>query len=63
MVKLDHILDRKMTRKEFLGTIGLGVVALFGLSSLMGILSGSEKTPQATGYGTNLYSGSSDEGA
>lgn len=62
MQKIDYILDRKMSRKEFLGVIGLGVITLLGLPTLMGILSGHDKH---TGLITNplLYGGGPYGGA
>jgi hypothetical protein len=39
MYTINQLMVRKMTRKQFLITLGMGIVGLFGFSSLMGILS------------------------
>jgi hypothetical protein len=57
MSKFDNILSRQLTRKEFLLTIGLAIVGIFGISSLLGVLSGSTKDPKARDYGSNTYGG------
>ena len=61
MQKLDHILYRKMSRKEFLGVIGLDVISLLGLPALIGILSGNDKHTSSTAapltYGNGSYGG------
>jgi hypothetical protein len=36
--KVDQLLAREMTRKQFLVTVGLGIVGIFGFSSLIGML-------------------------
>jgi hypothetical protein len=42
MSKLDQLMAREMTRRQFLITLGMGVVGLFGFSSLIGMLSHSD---------------------
>jgi hypothetical protein len=59
MTKFNEILDRSMTRKEFLKTLGLGALAFTGISSVLGILSGhSAKT--SAGYGSGSYGGTKE---
>jgi hypothetical protein len=59
--RFDHIIEKKMTRKEFLGTMGLGLMALLGISSVMAIFSGNSKQSQGSGaistYGISTYGG------
>ncbi len=53
--KVDKLLATPMTRKQFLGTLGLGVSALFGLSALVGVLSRNEKKDGTINYGQRDY--------
>ncbi|MBW4062070.1 hypothetical protein HJC99_05860 [Candidatus Saccharibacteria bacterium] len=56
MRKLDRLLAREMDRREFLVTVGLGIVSLFGLSALMGILSRNEpENGSLADYGMRDY--------
>ena len=55
MTKLEQILNTNMTRKQFLATLGIGVVSLFGLSSIMGLLSEGESKKISRGYGAGSY--------
>lgn len=58
MSVLDDILNRKLTRKEFLTTIALSGVSLLGVSSVAGILSGKTSLKTADkGFGLGLYGG------
>ena len=57
MSKLEQLLSKEMSRQQFLVTIGMAVVSLFGFSTLMGILTGNESktdTPPP-GYGHSNY--------
>ena len=36
--KVDQLMAREMTRKQFLVTVGLGIIGIFGFSSLIGLL-------------------------
>ena len=55
--KFEELLSKEMTRRQFLMTIGLGFVSLFGLSAMMGALTkeaaGVSQAP--TGYGARTY--------
>jgi hypothetical protein len=58
MSVLDDIVNRKLTRKEFLGTIFLSIMSLLGAGTVAGILSG--KGPQREAgdvFGSGLYGG------
>lgn len=61
---LDEVLRRKMDRRDFLKHIGVGVLALVGLSSAMRVLSpnarpGISQSQASTnyGYGSGAYGG------
>ncbi len=55
MSMFDGILDREVTRKEFLATLAVALVSLFGISSLLGILSGKSHQGSRPGYGQGDY--------
>jgi hypothetical protein len=60
MQKLNDLMQREMTRKEFLATMGFGVAAVFGFSSLIGLLTGKSnpfQQAQTMGYGGGAYGG------
>ncbi len=55
---IDTIAHKEMTRKEFLATVGVGLVSLTGLSSILKLLSGGKSTPHhavSSGYGSSPY--------
>lgn len=58
--QINQVLQRELTRKEFLKAIGLGIMALIGLSTLHRILSGQDlsnyhKPKSNMGYGSTPY--------
>ncbi len=55
MSKLDEILNQPMSRKKFIQTIGMGILALVGVSSLMGILTPNKSTENQNLYGRRNY--------
>ena len=56
--QLNNIMQREMTRKEFLATIGFGVASIFGFSTLIRLLTGKGGTQHASmGYGASAYGG------
>lgn len=61
MNKLNDLMQKEMTRKEFLATMGFGVATVFGLSSLIGLLTGKNNNPfqqqNTMGYGNGAYGG------
>lgn len=61
MKKVHELMQKEMTRGEFLATVGFGVATLFGLSTLIKFLTGKENPLQqngkALGYGSGAYGG------
>ncbi len=57
MPKLDTLLRKEMTREQFLLTLLGGVVSLFGVSALIGMLSKADppKPSESPGYGVQNY--------
>jgi hypothetical protein len=53
--KLEELLSKEMTRRQFLVTVALGFVSLFGLSALMGALTGTTPEQAMHGYGSRDY--------
>lgn len=54
--RFEEILNREVTRKEFIKLIFAGALALFGLPALLGILSGHDKHDDSLpGYGMHKY--------
>ncbi len=54
---IENLLQKEMSRKEFLSTVGFGVASVFGFSSVIKMLSGKNQPVQA-GYGSSAYGGS-----
>jgi hypothetical protein len=56
---LDVILQREMTRKEFLMTLGFGMASVLGFSTIIRLLTGrsveSRLHRSNRGYGSNPY--------
>jgi hypothetical protein len=60
MRQLENIMQKEMTRKEFLGTLGFGVASIFGLTSILRFVFGKGTTHNSNasfGYGSNIYGG------
>ena len=58
MIKVESILTQEMNRRQFLGVIGLGIITLFGIPTLLGVLSPDRKqenTNISSGYGASSY--------
>lgn len=56
--QLNSIMQKEMTRKEFLATVGFGVATLFGASTLIKLLTGKQVGQQSSmSYGSNVYGG------
>jgi hypothetical protein len=51
---LQSLMQKEMTRKEFLATIGLGVASVLGFSSLLKLL-GMRGHQSTEGYGARGY--------
>lgn len=54
---IDELMQREMTRKEFLSVIGFGIASLVGLSAILELLGKTKSEPQqhSNGYGSNAY--------
>jgi Trp operon repressor len=61
MVKLSDLMQKEMTRKEFLATLGFGVATIMGFSSLLQLLGKKnplqQQTASAHNYGGGVYGG------
>lgn len=55
MTKLDQLMSKEMTRRQFLVTVGFGLASLFGLSAMLGALTSSDKGDPSRGYGAGRY--------
>jgi hypothetical protein len=56
VLKLDNLLKKEVTRKQFITTVALGAVSLFGLSSVMGVLTQSDSSSNGeVDYGMQNY--------
>lgn len=62
--QLSSLMQKEMTRKQFLTTMGFGVVSIFGFSTVVQILTGKSFSPQyaSKGYGSTAYGGRSEQG-
>ena len=66
MKHLQPLLQKEMTRKEFMATLGFGMLSIMGLSTIMRLLTGTDPTAQldrhmntnkaSFGYGGGPYS-------
>jgi hypothetical protein len=60
---LDQLMQKEMTRKEFLTTLGFGLASLMGLSTIIHMLTGKSLTHNGVvrhtsfGYGGSVYGG------
>jgi hypothetical protein len=62
MQKINELMQKEMTRKEFLATMGFGVATIFGFSTLLGLLTGKsnpfqQQQASSMGYGGGPYGG------
>ena len=58
--QLENILQKDMSRKEFLATLGFGVASILGFSSIIKMLTGksaSHHMKMGMGYGSSAYGG------
>jgi hypothetical protein len=58
---IEALAQKEMTRKEFLLTVGFGILSIAGLSSLVKIFLGhhplTTSSQNSYGYGSNPYGG------
>ncbi len=60
---LETMMQKEMTRKEFLATLGFGVATVMGFGSLLKLLTGKHSAPPSSyGYGSSAYGGNKDRG-
>lgn len=57
MINIDELVNKEMTRKEFVATIMWGIASFVGIASLLGMMSrdSTVNRRQRPGYGENLY--------
>lgn len=58
---LSTLMDKEVTRKEFLGMSGLAIASVFGFGTLIKLLTGKSLSGRhlSSGYGSSPYGGSS----
>jgi hypothetical protein len=59
--RIDSLMQREMSRKEFLATLGFGAATLMGFSSILQMVTGKDFSNHGavtTGYGSSAYGGS-----
>ncbi len=54
--QIENLLQKRMDRKGFLKHVGIGVLALTGLTSVVKLLQGNQQQ-QNGGYGSSVYGG------
>jgi hypothetical protein len=56
---LSNLMDKEVSRKEFLGMLGLAVASIFGMGTLIKLLTGKsfEGHHALSGYGASAYGG------
>lgn len=55
--ELNALLEKEMDRREFLRHVGIGLVALTGVSGLLKALNGASTPRRSAGYGASVYGG------
>ncbi|HEY9715254.1 MAG TPA: hypothetical protein V6C72_17415 [Chroococcales cyanobacterium] len=56
--QLNTLMQKEMTRKEFLATMGVGVASIMGFGTIVKLLSGKATTNRSSmGYGSSSYGG------
>ena len=62
--QLSNLLEKEVSRKEFLGMSGLAIASLFGFGTIIKLLSGKSLTANHSasngGYGSSPYGGLKD---
>lgn len=55
---LDTLLQKEMSRKEFMTTVGMGLASIMGFSAVLRLLGHGSKLQQSSkGYGSSTYGG------
>lgn len=63
MNQLNNLMEKEMSRKEFLATLGFGIASLMGFSTIVKLLfnKGGNSSHQVAnnnlGYGSSVYGG------
>jgi hypothetical protein len=60
---IDHLMQKEMSRKEFLATMGFGLASIMGFSSIIHLLTGksfSHHGVTSHGFGGGAYGGGKD---
>jgi hypothetical protein len=61
MEKINELMQKDMTRREFLAAAGLGLASIFGFAAILRILTGkslgSSRQNSTYGYGGGAYGG------
>lgn len=60
---LSNLMDKEISRKEFLGMSGLAIASIFGFGSLVKLLTGKSlmgNHHMSSGYGSSAYGGFKD---
>ena len=52
-----EVLNKKVSRKEFLATMGFGAMTVMGVSSIVALLNGKHSGSASSGYGSSTYGG------
>lgn len=59
---LNELMEKEMSRKEFLATVGFGLASVFGLSTIFKLLTGKKAQQASLGYGGGAYGGGAKRG-
>jgi hypothetical protein len=56
---IDSIMEKEMTRKEFIAVLGFGVASVLGFSTIIHLLTGKRSPLHhvTMGYGSSVYGG------
>ncbi|HUB94144.1 MAG TPA: hypothetical protein VMB52_06600 [Verrucomicrobiae bacterium] len=60
---LSSLMEKEVSRGEFLSVLGLAVVSVFGFSTILRLLTGKSLDTHSltsSGYGSSAYGGSND---
>ena len=61
MQKLSDLMQKDMTRKEYLATMGFGVATIFGFATILRLITGRDDNPfqqqNSLSYGGGSYGG------